>query len=291
MTGKQFGWQGWLLLMALMVSPVEAHHAYTFSIGPQQAATKTALIWGPVMQYLEQRTGYQFQLVTARNGTVNAQGLDEGQYDFSYMNPYYYTVFHERQGYEALVRARDRVIKGIVVVPIDSPVQDIRELAGKKLAFPAPASFAASLLTQGNFAQQGIPVTPVYVGSHDSVYLNVAKGFFPAGGGILRTLKGMTPEIRDQLRVLWASPGYTPHAIAVHPRVPLEVAEAVQQALMDLDSTEVGRSMLDKMNIKGFTKAENADWNDVRALDLAVLQSDDENTRHRDTHDPSGTSR
>ncbi len=139
-----FVWKVWAIVLAWLVPLAGVNAAYTFSIVPQQSATKTALIWGPVLKYLEERTGEDFRLVTARDIPAFEQSLREGLADFSYMSPYHYTVFHETQGYRALVRARDQVIKGIVVVPKDSPLRDIHELAGRTLAFTRNA-FAATL--------------------------------------------------------------------------------------------------------------------------------------------------
>ena len=42
-------------------------------------------------------------------------------------------------GYQAVARARDKRIRGIIVVPKDSPIESLAELDGKELAFPAPA--------------------------------------------------------------------------------------------------------------------------------------------------------
>lgn len=257
-----------LALSTLFTFARAAEPAFSFSVVPQQTATKTALTWGPIIAYLEQRTGQRFHLVTAKDIPTFEQGIAEGRDDFSYMNPHHYTVFHNAPGYQPLVRARDKVIKGIIVVNNDSRFRDIHDLAGQSLAFPAPAAFAATMLVRGYLQQQGISITPNYVGSHDSVYLNVVKGFYPAGGGIVTTLEKMKPEVQQQLRILWTSPDYTPHAIAVHPRVAAEIAEAVQQALVALDTTEAGKTMLAAINEKGWVKAHDSDWDDVRSLNL-----------------------
>ncbi|KOO10873.1 phosphate ABC transporter substrate-binding protein, partial [Vibrio xuii] len=147
-------------------------------------------------------------------------------------NPYHYTVFHQVPGYQAIARQKDKRIKGIVVVHKDSPIQDIAELDKQKMAFPSPAAFAASIIPRAKMEQQGIEIIPSYVSSHDSVYMNVARGFFPAGGGVMRTFNNSAPEIRDQLKVLWTTPTYTPHAIAIHPRVKADTVAKIKAALL-----------------------------------------------------------
>jgi phosphonate transport system substrate-binding protein len=100
--------------------------------------------------------------------------------------------------------------------------------------------------------------------------LNVARGLFDAGGGIVRTFKSVSPEIRDQLDILWETPGYTPHAFAMHPRVDAKMRAAVTQALIEIDSDEAGRALLGSLNIKNLEAASNQDWDDVRGLQIQI---------------------
>jgi len=238
---------------------------------PQQSASKTARIWGPVLKYLTKETGYKFKLKTAKNIPVFENRLLNAEADFSYMNPYHYTIFHEKSEYQALAKAKDKRIKGIIVVHKDSNITSIEDLKNKDLAFPSPAAFAASILPRGYLKQQNITIIPHYVSSHDSVYQNVAKNKYIAGGGIMRTFKNVNKKIRKQLKVLWTTEGYTPHAIAYHSRVPKDIIENVQTALIKLEETKVGKDILKKIKIKGFEKAFNEDWNDVRLLKIDQL--------------------
>ncbi|WP_206201957.1 phosphate/phosphite/phosphonate ABC transporter substrate-binding protein [Terasakiella sp. SH-1] len=261
-----------LLVSAGVSSMAQASEkVFTFSVVPQQSASKTAAIWNPVLKYLGEKTGQKFKLSTAKNIPTFEKRLANGEADFSYMNPYHYTVFHERSGYNAIARAKDKRIKGIVVVRKDSPLGKLEELNGQTLAFPSPAAFAASVLPRGYLKANNINITPKYVSSHDSVYLNVMKGRMVAGGGIMRTFNNTKPEVREQLKILWTTKGYTPHAIAAHKRVDPKIVTAVQQALVDLSATEQGLAMVGKMKLKGFIKAQNEDWDDVRSLKLNQL--------------------
>lgn len=180
------------------------------------------------------------------------------------MNPYHYTVFSQSNGYTAIAKAKDKKIQGVIVVKKDSGISTIQELDGKKLAFPSSDAFAASILSQGFLVQNNINIEPVYVRSHDSVYLNIAQGNFVAGGGIYRTLNAMQTEVSGNLTVLWESQGYTPHAIAVAPHISNEVVDRIQRAITNLDNTHP--ELLAPLKIKGFEQAKDSDWDDVRQL-------------------------
>ncbi|MDM8539315.1 phosphate/phosphite/phosphonate ABC transporter substrate-binding protein [Desulfobacterales bacterium HSG17] len=244
--------------------------SYSFGIVPQQSATKLARLWGPLLLYLEKETGHRFYFKTEKSIPLFEQRLAEGIYDFAYMNPYHYTVFHNNPGYEAFAKQAEKMIKGIIVVRKDSPIKSLEELKAQKLAFPAPAAFAASVLTRAHFQNAGIPIIPQYVSSHDSVYRTVEKGIFIAGGGIQRTLKNMDPN-GDRLKVLWETKPYTPHAFAAHPRIDTSIVLRVQSVLIEMQNNEAGNKILSGINFKGIAAANNNDWNDVRALGIELL--------------------
>ena len=261
-------------LLVLVSSTLSAQsEEMTFGIVPQQAASKLARLWSPVLDYVSRQSGIKIQFATAKDIPTFEQHLDAGEYDFAYMNPYHFTVFNRHPGYQAVVRARDKEIKGIIVVRKDSPIQSIEEFDQMTLAFPAPAAFAASILPRSELLSRGLDFQSSYVSSHDSVYLAVAKGIYPAGGGVIRTFKNIAPEIRDQLRVLWTSRGFTPNAIAAHPDVSAEALSAVQSALVAMEKSDEGKALLKRLNIRGFERAENKDWDDVRSLQIDLPTS------------------
>ena len=253
---------------------VEDERIYSFAIVPQQAASELVESWSPLLSWLTAKTDIQLRFVTAPSIPVFEQRLAQGEYDFAYMNPYHYTVFSQKPGYQALAKEKDRRIKGILVTRKDSSLKALKDLEGTTLVVPSPASVAASSLPRAELRKQGITFTPKYVSSHDSVYINVAKGFYPAGGGIPRTLEMTEESVRHDLKVLWTTQGYTPHAIAAHPRVPAEVAQKLKSALLQMNEDREGRQLLDGIDFAGgVAAATDADWDDVRALDIDLLDT------------------
>ena len=243
---------------------------YSFGVVPQQAATRLAQMWVPLLQRLQVLSGVPLQFATAKDIPTFEQGLAAGRYDFAYMNPFHFVVFNAAPGYRALARDRDQRLKGIMVVVKEAPYTALEDLANQELVFPAPGAFAASILTRAELERRGIPFQTRFVASHDSVYLNVAGGHFAAGGGISRTLEALNPEVRGQLRVLWETPGFTPHAIAVSPGVAEQDARAVGQALLTL--ADEAPELLANAALGPVTLAKDSDWDDIRALDVDRLR-------------------
>jgi phosphonate transport system substrate-binding protein len=240
--------------------------ALTVGVVPQQAASRLASIWVPILERVGREAGVKLTFKTASDIPTFEDRVARGEYDIAYMNPYHYTVFHEEPGYEAIARRSDKRIRGIIVTQRGSGISSLRDLDGQDIAFPAPRAFAATLLTRAAIDAEGIEYTPHFVSSHDSVYLNVARGTFSAGGGIMRTFNSISDEVRDQLDILLTTEGYTPHALAAHPRVDQQLLAKITDALTRLDGDDEGRNLLSALDIKSFAAATDSEWDDVRSL-------------------------
>jgi len=245
-----------------------AQTVYSFGIGPQQGASELAKRWVPVLQYLSEKSGYPLQFTTAKDIPTFQAQMKAGSFDLAFINPYHYSVSHERVGYEAFAHERDGKLSGIVVVRKDSPIRGVAELNNQTVAFPATTALAATVLPLAYFGERNVHVTPNYVVSMDSVYRSVAKGFFPAGGGELRTFNSLDPEVRSQLRILWTAEALPPFTFAAHPRVPKAVVARIQKTMHDMDRNPQGAELLKAINFKGIDPAQDSDYDGMRKLKL-----------------------
>lgn len=261
-----------LASLALGIHAWAAADEISVGIVPQQAATALAKSWVPLLAEISQRSGLRLTFKTAPDIPTFETRMLQGEYDIAYMNPYHYTVFAKQPGYRAFAKEKGRKLVGIIVVAKDSPVQNLDQLRGKVVAFPAPAAFAASILPRAEFSKQKIAINERFVSSHDSVYRGVAQGSFAAGGGIKRTLEAMDPAIANQLRILATTPAYVPHAFAAHPRLPAATLQKISAVLQGLDLDENGRQLLAPLSFKGIEAAEDKEWDEIRKLriDLPV---------------------
>jgi phosphonate transport system substrate-binding protein len=269
-----------LFTLSLIAASLNSAHAndaaaakttYTLGIVPQQSIAELAKDWTPVVVYLSKKTGYNLQFTSAKDIPTFEKRLATGDYDFAYMNPYHYTVFNKAPGYRAVAKELNKKLKGVIVVRKDATYAGLAALSGSPIAFPGPASFAATVLPQAEMRKLDISFTPTYVSSHDSVYLAVARGLYPAGGGVMKTLEGMPQEVQDQLKILWTTPVYTPHPIAAHPRIPEDVAEKLLEALAGMHTDPEAAKLLEAINFKGFERARDKEFDDVRKLNIQVL--------------------
>jgi phosphonate transport system substrate-binding protein len=257
-----------LILVLLAASPAMAEKIYSFGVVPQETASQLAANWAPILATLSEKSGLRVEFATAPDIPTFERRVAAGEYDFVYMNPYHFVVFNAKPGYHALARARGERVRGIVVVRKDSIYKDLRDLSGSTLAFPSPAAFAATLLVSAELRRHDIDFKVKIVKSHNSVYRDVVKGLYPAGGGVPRTFQLLDESISKQLRILWTSAEFTSHAIASRPDMEEVVRVRLLKAMGDMSEDAEARKQLARIGFNGFEPARDKDWDDVRRLGI-----------------------
>ena len=254
--------------MATEVSQAEQHRPLVFGVVPQQSPSKLARKWLPLLKFISENTGVELKFATAPDIPTFEKRLAQGDYDIAYMNPYHYVVLSENNGFNALVHERDKAIKGIIVAVKASKLNQLDDLSNQTIAFPAPAAFAATLIPKAILTQKNINFESKFVDSHDEVYRNIAAGRFVAGGGIMQTFNALPDYFRKQLKIIWISQGYTPHAIATHPRVNDDVRKKLLAGFLAVEKSDRSAELLSPLLMKGFIAARDEYWDDVRGLNI-----------------------
>lgn len=230
---------------------------FTFAIVPQLPASTTISNWRPLLHHLSQHTGLNIQIILYKSFIEFETDIMNGKPDFVYMNPYHQVVAYQSQGYIPLIRDNSTQLIGILVVRKDSPIRSVRELEGKTIAFPSPNAFAASLYMRALLSEkEEIKYTSEYAVTHNNVYRNVALGLVDAGGGVNKTLEAESPDIREQLRVIYEIPGVAPHPISAHPRVSTQIREAVIRGLMEMATDNDGKAALKSVQLEHPVRAD-----------------------------------
>jgi phosphonate transport system substrate-binding protein len=251
----------------------KTYKTYSFGVVPQESASQLAESWTPVLNALAEKSGLAIAFGTAPDVPTFEKRVAAGEYDFAYMNPYHFTVFNAKPGYHALARAKDERLRGIVVVRKDSPYKELRDLSGASFAFPTPAAFAATLLIEADLRKRGIAFEPKIVKSHNSVYRDVARGLYPAGGGVPRTFRLLDDSVARDLRILYTSADFTAHAIASRPGMDAAIRDRLLKAMLAMSQDAKGLQLLQRIGFSGFEPALDRDWDDVRALRIRPADS------------------
>lgn len=248
--------RGYLFLLLTCYFSVSLAADFHFGVVPQMEARKLHSIWRPILDELANTTGHTFTLVGEKDIPAFENAFAAGDYDFVYMNPWHAVIGWEKQGYQPILKDASRQLRGVLVIASDGAVQKITDLEGAEIAFPAPNAFGASLVMRADLKTvYGIDITPVYVDTHSSVYLNAALGTTKAGGGIMSTLNTQPAAVRDRLDILYETRPSSPHPISVHPRVDAETVAEITAAFLALGEDPETSGLLNSIPITRIGKA------------------------------------
>lgn len=247
----------------------EPEKTYSFGIVPQFEAKKLRRIWIPILKQLELKTGFKFKLIGAPTIPAFEDEFLAGKFDFSYMNPFHLLIANESQGYIPLLRDHNKKLQGVLVVRKDSGISSVKDLNNKLLAFPSPNALGASLLMRAELHDKfKLNITPMYVKTHDSVYLNVLLQQAEGGCGIEKTFNKQNVKLRDKMKIIYKTTPVSPHPISVHPRVPEQDRKIILNAMIDLANSASGKKMLARIPINNLGKASMKDYKPLDEMKL-----------------------
>lgn len=263
---------GWATLFNPVGYAESGDATLTVGVVPQFNARRIHNNWQPILNQLTLSTGIKLQLSGSPSIPEFEKRMQRGEFDLVYLNPYHQVIANRMQGYTPILKDINKKLFGILVVPKESSIQSVEELNGKVIAFPAPNALGASLMMRADLLNKfHLDITPRYVKTHTSVYLNTALGQTSAGGGVMRTFNEQPPSVRDQLRILYETTRVAPHPISIHPRVPAAIAAKLKNALLAMGDTEKGRRLLAGIPIHQIGPASQADYLPLARMGLEAV--------------------
>lgn len=249
--------------------PAAAQEAYSFGVVPQFEAIQLSNVWTPLLAEVSRRSGVTLRMEGSPKIPEFEKSFQDGAFDFAYMNPYHSLIALETQGYAPLVRNEGETLFGVLVVRADSEYQQVSDLAGQTIAFPAPNALGASLLMRAQLDREfALDFEASYVETHSSAYLNVILGEAAAAGGVMGTFNQLDPQIRDQLRIIFTTLKSPGHPIVAHPRVPADVVERVQAAFIEIGQEEDWKEILGQVPMPVPVAASVDDYVALKNLNL-----------------------
>ncbi|HEY5763629.1 MAG TPA: phosphate/phosphite/phosphonate ABC transporter substrate-binding protein [Rhodocyclaceae bacterium] len=216
---------------------------YAFGVVPQRSAVLTAQYWNPILNYISTATGIQIELKMARTAPEHAEGIGRGEYDLLYSN-HQFKPENDTQGYRVFARPIDASISGQIVVPADSQLQKIEDLAGKEVVFPSQVAFVGFTVPMDGLKRAGIEVKALFAGNQEGAMGQLRAGRAVAAGVNSQVMADYAKREAYGYRVLWASESYLNIPLAAHPRVPAAHVEALRKAFVAMSEDPAGQLVL-----------------------------------------------
>jgi phosphate/phosphite/phosphonate ABC transporter binding protein len=228
------------------------------------------------MAYLSDATGQRVVLYVAKDyGDLRTQ-MESGSVDIGSFSPFAYV--DAARGGKVRIIAQSLIegsgtYRGIIVARRDSGLKSLADLAGKRFAFVDPKSASGYVYSRAMLLGKGIrPETGfsevIFGGDHNKVIEAVLGRRVDAGAtydgaiGIARAAGARTEDL-----AILASTDPIPHdAIAVRSGLDAMLSQRIQEALVDLERTKAGRSVIagSRKGLTGFAVAVDGLYDPVR---------------------------
>ncbi len=228
----------------------------------------------PFLKYLEEATGYRFDIrFTPEDGKLD-EDLSNGVVDIAAIGAVSYLNASSLGNVIPLVRGLNKNNKAeyqsVIIVSVTSQINSINDLKGKTLSFGSIDSTQGHIIPRLSLNQEGISLDDLgsysYTGSHQNCADSVIIG--KAHACALQDTLGKALETEGAVKIIYESKFYPSSGLALNSKLPANVIRKIRQALLDFDPTGKHSAGLYNWALtempNGFTEAREEDYNDLR---------------------------
>ncbi len=247
----------------------------------------------PFLNYLEAATGYHFKIYFTPKNSTAADELGQNRTQFAAIGAISFLYAESSYGVILLARGRNEQGKAeyqsVFVVRNDSPMTNIGDIKGRKLAFGSRNSTQGHLIPRIMLAENKISLNDMtsydYMGSHQKCAEAVVSGKYDVCGMQDQLAEKLASE--GVLKIIHRSRYYPSSGIVANSTVAEEVIKKVRQALLEFDPQGKDRQGLyhwDRTEMsKGFVAGGEGDYSYLHEWShrLGFLHDSDEQERPR----------
>lgn len=245
---------------------------YSFAVHPLHNPERLFATYGPIADYLTTHIpGTKFRLEASRSYEEFEAKLFARSFHFALPNPYQ-TVRSLAHGYRVFGKmGDDGNFRGIILVRRDSKIENVSDLKGKKVSYPAATALAATMMPQYYLHTHGLNINRdienVYVGSQESSIMSVYHKLVAAAATWpvpWIKFQEQHPDKAAELVVKWQTDTLPNNGLVVRDDVPPAISEKVANVLFTLSDTAEGRKLLEAIPLSHFDPATNDTYTPVK---------------------------
>jgi len=226
----------------------------------------------PIMDYLSSVTPYRFELRLSRNYAQTIKQLSNGRVAAAFLGTYVYVKFRRMHHLRCILKPLNNhgrpYFHSMLISTKDGPVDNPRQLSGKRVALPSELSFSANWFTRILLPSYGIAKNELteirHFNHHNTVIYQLLNHSFDAGVVKERVAQEF---LNSGLQILAQSPPVPASPVVICDKTPPAVQEAIVSALLKIDlKQQKYRQMVQSWDAEfqhGFVPAKDSDYNVV----------------------------
>lgn len=239
--------------------------------------------FNPLLQYLQEQTGIETQLVLPDSYEELLQLFKERAVDIAFLGGYSFVKAQREYGAEALVmRDIDLLFTSVFLVRADNDKKSIDEFKGASISFGSRLSTSGHLMPRYFLVEREIIPEQffnqvLYSGSHDKTAHWVRDGKVELGAANSSVIRQMFKDgsLNPQdLRILWETPVYTDYIWAVQPNLDHSIKADLMDSFLVLSPVHAKhKKILDAQGAGAFLPVNQADFSTLKTIvDLMVKE-------------------
>lgn len=250
---------------------------------PDENAAKVIQDNDGLKAYLEKQLDRKvaFHVLTSYAAMIEA--TRNGRIDLAFFGPLSYCMAKDKcsiEAFAAKLKEGSTTYKSVIIANVNSGIQKIEDIRGKRMAYGDQASTSSHLIPKGVLAGRGVKpgdYQESFLGKHDAVALNVMRGNVDAGGlsqPILQTLFEKGTIDRSKVKIIAESDPIPEYPWVMQSDLSPELKQKIRLAYMNLKDPAI----LKPLKADGFAPIQDSDYDVIRkaakilGLDLGSLE-------------------
>ena len=223
-------------------------------------------------EYLSRRLEKPIELIVTTDYSSMIEATRRGRIDVAYFGPLSYCLAKikcDLEPFAAKLQHDSPTYRSVVVANADEPIETLADIKGHIMAYGDTASTSSHLIPKSMLVAEGLTsgedYQEVFVGNHDAVLLNVARGNAQAGGlskPIYDSLIDRRVVEPDRVKLIAESKPFPQYPWAMQADLASDLKERIKQAFYELRDPEV----LEPLKAEGFAPIADADYDSIREL-------------------------
>ncbi len=256
----------------------ETLNEFTFGVSSIETPQNTYKKYGPLMEYLESKTGYKIKLVQRKTYEELNELFRQGELDFARLAAGAYIDLSSEQDVDLMVleikQGEKPNYQSYIIVHKNNSLHNFDDLRGKSFAFTDPLSssgyyYTLYLLSKKNLSAEEFFSKTVFSGGHDNSIEMVLKGEADGASVASYTLQDAgekNPEIKENILIIQESDLLVWGPVVVKKEMPVRIKKQFKNIMLNMHEDDEGMDALKSMNIRKFIEGNDSVYAPLREM-------------------------
>lgn len=234
------------------------------------------------LQFLEKETGYFFKSGIPTNYISVVESFGSKRADIGVMNSFGYLMANEKYGATAklrVLRYGHDYYQGQIIAHVDSGINSIKDLDGKKFAYTDPSSTSGYMFPKKIMQESGVRLgNQTFAIKHDNVVTMVYQKQVDAGAtyysapaenGKIRDARDRVrtqfPDVEEKVKIVQITEKIPNDPFVFRKDLPAEITNKFIAAVKKYLSTENGKKVFKNIySVEGLVDTTDSDYDGLR---------------------------